>query len=179
VVLADLAGQVSAILRKQHHIAEDQPEDVTVRTPQMIAETSRTISRTVFYMMLGLAGLCGIVAAVIIVLVAGQAIRARHGEIGIRRAIGATPGDIMQQVWVECLIVSLLGGVIGTLVGLGGGWGLAHWRQVQFGFNPNDIFHPLDLLGPLFLVVLGSLAGLLPAQAATRVDPAEALQPSS
>jgi len=179
VVLADLAKQVSAVLRRQHHIAEDQPEDVTVRTPQMIAETSRTISWTVFYMMLGLSGLCGIVAAVIIVLVAGQAIRARRGEIGIRRAVGATPGDITQQIWVECLIVSLLGGAIGTLIGLGGGWALAHWRQTYFGFNPNDIFHPLDLLGPLFLVVLGSLAGLLPARAATRLDPAEALCPSS
>jgi putative ABC transport system permease protein len=177
VVLADLAKQVSAVLRKQHHISEDQPEDVTVRTPQMIAETSRTISWTVFYMMLGLAGLFGIVAAVIIVLVAGQAIRARRGEIGIRRAIGATPSDIMQQIWAECLMISLLGGVIGTLIGLGGGWGLAHWRQAYFGFNPNDIFHPLDLLGPLFLVVLGSLAGLLPAQAATRLDPAQALRP--
>lgn len=176
-VLANLAAQTQSILRRQHHLAEGQPDDFLVRTPQVIAETSRTVSHTVFYMMLGLAGLCGVVAAVIIVLVAHAAVRARRGEIGIRRALGATPGDILQQVWGECLIVSLLGGLIGTLLGLAGGWGLAYARQAVFGFSPKDIFHAADLLGPLVLVVMGSLAGLLPAQAATRLDPADALRP--
>ena len=174
VVLAGLAKQVSTILRKQHHTADDQPEDVTIRTPQRIAADSRTMSTKVFWMMIGLALVCGVVAAVIIVLVAGQAIRTRRGEIGIRRAVGATPGDILQQIWAECLIVSLIGGLIGTLVGLAGGWGLAHGRGLDFAFSPIDI-----LLGPMLLVLLGSLAGLLPAYAATRLDPARALQPSS
>ena len=171
LVLEDLRSQVSTILRKQHRIAKDQPEDVTVRTPQTIAKEQRKMWNTVFYIMLGLTALCGIVAAVIIVLVAGQAVRTRRGEIGIRRAVGATPGDILQQVWAECLIVSLLGGLLGTVLGLAGGWGLARWRHLEFGFTP------ADLLGPLALVLLGSLAGLLPARAATRLDPVEALRP--
>jgi putative ABC transport system permease protein len=132
------------------------------------------MSTKVFWMMIGLVVVCGVVAAVIIVLVAGQAIRARRSEIGIRRAIGATPSDILQQIWAECLIISVMGGLVGTLVGLGGGWGLAHWRGLDFAFSPMDI-----LLGPMALVLLGSLAGLLPAYAATRLDPALALRPSS
>jgi putative ABC transport system permease protein len=179
-LLADVHKQMSAILRKQHNIAADQPEDVTIRTPQIIAETSRGMSHQLFWMLIGLAAICGVVAAVIILLVAGQAIRARRREIGIRRAVGATPGDIMQLIWTECLIVSVLGGVIGVVVGLAGGWGVVQWLNV--GRQPQNLlgfaFNPVDLLGPLALVAIGSLAGLLPAQTATGIDPARALQPS-
>jgi putative ABC transport system permease protein len=165
-----MENQIKAILRDQHHIAPGQTDDFTVRLPEKIAEEARGLSRNVFYLLLGLAGLCALVAALVIALVYQQAVRARQGEIGIRRAIGAMPEDILQQIWAEGLTVSLIGGIVGFLLGFAGAWALANWRQLPFSFDP------VVIVVPLILVALASLAGLFPARAAARMQPTEALR---
>ena len=106
----------------------------------------------------------------LIALVFQQAVRTRRREFGIRRAVGAQPGDILRQVWAEGLMVSLLGGAIGLAVGMVATWGLARWRELPF------IFDATVMLVPLVVVILSSLAGLYPARLAARLDPTQALR---
>jgi putative ABC transport system permease protein len=168
-----LAAEVRAVLRQAHNLSGDQKDDFTVRTPVTITEESRAISRSVFLLLLGLAAVFAVVAAAVIGLVFHQAVRARRAEIGLRRALGAERGDILKQIWIEGLLVSLLGGVVGLGLGLGGTYGLAAWRKLPFAFDA-----PV-LAVPLAVVVLTSLAGLLPAREAGHLDPAEALRPTT
>lgn len=168
--LAQLGNDVAAILRQQHRIRDGQPDDFTVRTPETITEQSRGISRSIFLLMLGLAIVGALLAATMIGAVAGQAVRGRRVEIGIRRALGATPADILWQIWAEGLLVSLAGGAVGFVLGLAGAWGLAAWRHLAFGVDA------VVLVVPLGLILLTSLAGLFPARRAAWLDPAEALR---
>lgn len=168
--LSQLGEQVRTILREQHHIASGQPDDFTVRLPDRIAEESRGLSRSVLLLLLGLAGVGAAVAALVIGLVTHQSVKARQGEIGIRRAIGALPSDILQQVAAEGFTVSILGSVVGLGLGLAAAWALARWQQVEYGINA------LVIAGPVVLSLLAAMAGLVPARSAARLDPAVALR---
>jgi putative ABC transport system permease protein len=168
--LTRLDEQIHALLRQQHHLAAGQADDFTVRLPEQIAEESRGLSRSVFLLLLGLAGVGALVAALVIGVVTQQAVKARQDEIGIRRAVGAVPSDILQQVAAEGVLVSVLGGVVGLAVGLAAAWGLSAWQQLAFEVNG------LVVAGPLLLLLVAALAGLWPARAAARLDPAVALR---
>ncbi len=168
--LARLDEQVHALLRKQHHIAAGQKDDFVVRLPHRIADESRGLSRSVLFLLLGLAGIGAMVAAVVMGLVTQQSVKARQGEIGIRRALGALPADILQQIAAEAMAASFLGGVVGLGLGLGAAWLLAGWQQITFGVDAWVV------AGPLALLLLAALAGLAPARSAARLDPAVALR---
>jgi putative ABC transport system permease protein len=167
--LANLEQQIRVVLREQHRIAGAE-DDFVVRLPDTIAEEARGLSRSVFMLLLGLSGVGAVLAMVIIGLVTQQGVRVRQGEIGIRRAIGALPDDILQQVAVEGVAVSLVGGLVGLTLGLPAAWLLARWQALGLGFTVAVV------VGPLLLVTLAALAGVLPARAAARLDPAVALR---
>lgn len=171
--LKKLETDIAALLRVRHKLTAGDKDDFTIRLPSTIAEQSRGLSRNVFLLLLGLAGLCGLVAAFLIVLIFGQAVRSRRGEIGVRRAMGATPTDILTQFWLEGLATSLAGGVVGVLLGVVGAIGLSASRNLDFAFGP------LVILVPLAIVLVSSLAGLIPARTAANLDPARALSPQA
>jgi len=167
--LAVLESDIRRILRERHALAVGEPDDFTIRLADLIAEQSRGISRSVVYLLLGLAGLCALVAAAAIGVVFAQAVRARRGEIGVRRAMGATAGDILWQIWTEGAVISVLGGLSGFAIG----WFAARWlaasRNLAFGLDS------VAIAIPVALVLLSSLVGLVPARLAARLDPAVAL----
>lgn len=168
--LAALESQVQTILREQHRLSAGESDDFTIRLPDTIAEESRGLSRSVFYLLFVLALVGAVVSMLIIGLVMQQSIKVRQGEIGIRRAIGALPEDILQQVTAEGLAVSVVGGVIGLAIGLLAAWPLAQSQGLAVGVDTWVI------VGPILLVVLAATAGIIPARAAARLDPAVALR---
>lgn len=168
--IADLDGQIHVIIRAQHRIAGGAPDDFVVRLPDTIAAEARGLSRSVFVLLFGLSVVGAVLAMLVIGVVTQQSVNVRQGEIGIRRAIGALPNDILRQVTVEAAAVSILGGVIGLAVGLPAGWLLA--RSQALGVTVT----PAVIVGPLVLVTLAAMAGVLPARSAARLDPAAALR---
>lgn len=171
--LGRVAELTKTVLRRQHHLGDGQPNDFTVRTPMSITEESRLISRSVFQLLLGLAVVSMLVASSIVAIVFLQATRARQYEIGIRRAMGAEPGDVLWQLWAEATLVSLLGGVLGLGLGIVSAWVVSQWRGVP------SLFSGVALAVPLVVVLLASIAALVPARAAAKLDPAEALRPAA
>ena len=164
--------QAGEILQRTHNLG-DRPRDFDVRVPTSVTDEARGISRSVLYLLLGLAAVVAAVAITVVVIVFQQATRARRHEIGLRRAIGAEPGDILWQIWTEGLLVSLLGGVLGIGIGIAITLALGRFTEVPI------LLDSLVLAVPIVLVLLTSLAGLLPARSAAKLDPGQALKASA
>jgi putative ABC transport system permease protein len=168
--LASLEQQIRTIVRELHGIVDSAADDFVVRLPETIAAEARGLSRTVFFLLLGLSAVGAVVAMLVIGLVTQHSIRIRQGEIGIRRAIGALPRDILQQVAVEATAISAVGGAIGVGLGIPVAWLLARSQALDINVTMAVI------IGPLVLVMLAALAGVLPARSAANLDPAAALR---
>jgi putative ABC transport system permease protein len=107
-------------------------------------------------------------------------VKERTNEIGIRRAVGATPRTIMVQVVLEAIILTSVAGYAGLIAGMGL-VDLIGWVLVKYGIEPETFANPgVDLTTALqafvILIVAGMLAGVIPAQRAVSVRPVEALR---
>jgi len=99
----------------------------------------------------------------------------RTREFGTLRAIGARPGFVRELVLTESLLLSLFGGVGGLLLGLVGIWGVNLYTQNLAGFDAAALTPRLTLLALFISLLLGLIAGLLPARSASRLSINEAL----
>jgi putative ABC transport system permease protein len=125
--------------------------------------------------------------ALVALLVAGagvsntilMAVTERTREIGVMRAVGASPADIFRLIWMETVQVCLAGGLAGLLLAGLGAHGIENWLRERLPFSPNGaLVHPefgVVALCLLSAVALGSLAGLAPAWRASRLSPVEAI----
>ena len=105
-----------------------------------------------------------------------MAVSERVREIGLKKAIGAHTGDILREYLMEAALIGLIGGVLGYLVGLG----LTELINASSGASPLFLTTPkLTILVIGFAVILASLAGILPAFRAARLDPVTALRTSN
>jgi putative ABC transport system permease protein len=95
----------------------------------------------------------------------------RTREIGIRLAIGARPLDILNQFLIEAAILSLLGGLIGILLGLGAAYAFGAMLKMSVVVNPTII-----VVAVLFTGAVGIFFGFYPARKAARLNPIEALR---
>jgi putative ABC transport system permease protein len=98
-------------------------------------------------------------------------VRERTREIGIRKAVGARGRDILAQFLIEALTLSLLGGLIGIVVGLGVSALIGHIAGWGFAFSPSIVAVAL-----LFSLAVGIVFGVWPARQAARLDPISALR---
>jgi len=112
-----------------------------------------------------------LLASLGIYAVKGYMVASRTPEIGIRKALGATPKDIMGMVFREGLVLTVAGLAVGLLLGLG----VAHLiASLLYGVEPVD---PISIVATIVLLGLAALlAGFVPAHRATRIDPMEALR---
>ena len=95
----------------------------------------------------------------------------RTSEIGIRQALGATPGDIRRQFLIEALALSLLGGLVGIAGGVGGAWLFGEMGDLRTVIVPSSIVIAFSAA-----LVVGVFFGYFPANKAAQLDPIEALR---
>lgn len=109
-----------------------------------------------------------------------MAVTERTREIGVMRAVGASPLDIFRLIWLETLYVCITGGLLGIVLALLGSRSVETWLRARLPFSPDgSLVHPemsVMLLCLLGAAILGSLAGLLPAWRAARFSPVEAIR---
>jgi putative ABC transport system permease protein len=168
---AKVQADVERLLRERRNIGRDQEDDFSVRDLRQLAQavTGTTTMLT---------GLLGAVAAVSL-LVGGigimnimlVSVTERTREIGIRLAIGALENQVLMQFLVEAVVLSLFGGLIGILMGLGLAWLACNGLQVPFIVDPGIV-----VLAFGFSAIVGVIFGFFPARRAARLDPIEALR---
>ena len=160
-----LRGQVPLAL------APDALETLEVGAPGGVSNLSRTVQADVNVVFLVLAVIVLLAGGLGIVNVTMLSVTERTGEIGLRRALGATQRNIAAQFMLESIIIGLLGGLIGASCGVLAVVGVS----IAQGWIP--VLDPLTAIGGVALgAVVGLAAGSIPARRASRIEPVAALR---
>ena len=145
--------------------------DFNVFNQTQLLEAASSISATLTLLLGGIASISLVVGGIGIMNIMLVSVRERTREIGIRKAIGARGRDILAQFLVEALTLSLLGGLIGIVLGLVVSAGIGQLAGWGFVFNPATI-----VAAVLFSLAVGVIFGVWPARQAARLDPITALR---
>lgn len=162
---------VRALLRERHTIAPGEPDDFAMRTPQDLIDLASEASISLVNLLTGIAGFSLLVAGIVIMNIMLASISARRNEIGIRRAVGAKRSDILIQVMMECFLISIMGGMFGTILGYGGSIALSSLKIAASKVTPLAVAASIVSCSIISLVF-----GLYPARKASNQSPVDALR---
>lgn len=169
--LAYVQGEVEALLRQRHKIQPGQEDDFNVRNMSQIIAT-RTATTNLMSKLLGaVAGICLIIGGIGIMNIMLVSVTERIREIGLRMAVGAGPSDVRRQFLMEALLISLIGGVIGIVIGIAGALLVSKFSELPMALNAQVVG-----LAAAFSIVTGLFFGYYPARKASLLDPIEALR---
>ena len=169
--LERVAAQIGTVLRDRHRITPPEEDDFRVVTAVRIAKMIRGVADTFSWLLTALAGISLLVGGIVLMNILLVSVSERTGEIGLRRALGATRRDIFIQFLAESLAITLLGMLSGSVLG----WFIA----LLIGrFTPMPLmvsWEPFALAGVISLLV-GLIFGIQPARRAAGLEPVQALR---
>lgn len=162
---------IRSLLRERHGILPPAEDDFTISNPRAAMEQVTEVRSTLDRVLAGVAAIATLIGGTVIMSLMLLAVSERRREIGVRRAVGATRGDVLAQFLAEAAVVATIGGILGVLAGIGFAAVAAVQQQL-----------PLALLWPAIggavalSVGIGLVFGLQPAWRAANVDPIQALR---
>jgi putative ABC transport system permease protein len=165
--------QISDVLRQRHHILYE--DDFTIRSQQDILASANQITGIMTLFLGGVAGISLLVGGIGIMNIMLVSVTERTREIGIRKAIGATRRNVLGQFLTEATILSVLGGIIGVVIGAG----IA--RLISGIPMGGSTLHPVVsansvLLATMFSLMVGLFFGIYPAYRDAQLNPIDALR---
>ena len=170
-LLPAVQNQITELLRQRHRIAEGRDDDFLVRTQQEISLTATATSRTMTVLLGSIAGVSLLVGGIGIMNIMLVSVTERTREIGVRMAVGARGRDILLQFLIEAVTLSLVGGLIGILLGVGGARFVSASRGWITLVSVDSI-----LIAFAFSAAIGVFFGFYPARKAAQLDPIDALR---
>ena len=162
---------MTALLRQRHRIQPGQPDDFYVRNLSQILQARADSLRVMTLLLAAVASVSLIVGGIVIMNIMLVSVTERTREIGLRMAVGAKGIDILLQFLIEAVTLSLIGGIIGVILGLMGSVGIA-----EIGGWPAIIQIESVFLAFGFAATVGIFFGFYPAKKAAMLDPIEALR---
>jgi len=163
---------IRQVLLERH----DYEEDFTVETQEDLTATARQVSRTLTILLGAIAGISLVVGGIGIMNIMLVSVTERTREIGIRKAVGASRGDILLQFIIEAVIVTLVSGAIGVIAGVVAAR-VANGQDFGTGSSVTTVVAPWSIFVAFGVsVALGLFFGIYPAFRASRLDPIEALR---
>lgn len=170
--MTDLAIEdITSILRENHKLKATEDDNFTIRSQQEMAEMMNSTSDTMTVLLLVVACISLVVGGIGIMNIMYVSVTERTKEIGLRMSVGARGIDILNQFLIESVLLSVTGGLIGVIVGVGAAVGInvfAHWPiQIQ----PWSV-----LLSFAVCSATGIFFGWYPAKKAASLDPIEAIR---
>ena len=164
--------EVNATLRDQHHLpANGSADDFSVINQQDILATATQTTQVLTLFLAAIAGISLLVGGIGIMNIMLVSVRERTREIGLRKAIGARENDILFQFLIEALSLSLVGGLIGVVLGAAIAEGVSLAGVMKAVIAPTSVVLALG-----FAMAVGLFFGIAPARSAARLDPIEALR---
>jgi putative ABC transport system permease protein len=167
---------IRTVMRRNHNITDPDKDDFLVQTQAQALDTFNTIFNGVTILLVAIAAISLIVGGVGIMNIMYVVVTERTAEIGLKKALGAKPSDILSEFLLEAILVTILGGIVGILLGALLGW-LVSVIATASGLEWTFVV-------PMYAVVLGFgvsatigiLFGVLPARSAAKLDPVEAMR---
>jgi putative ABC transport system permease protein len=170
VPIEDIILQTELLLAKRHDVSLEEP-DFVITTQQDIIQTQEATTEAFRNLLAWVAAVSLIVGGIGIMNIMMVSVTERTREIGIRQSVGASPNDIRSQFLTEALLLSLIGGLIGVVVGIAGSWLFGEAGDMQTVIVPTSI-----LLAFGSAAAVGIFFGYYPANKAAQLDPIEALR---
>ncbi|RYE83176.1 MAG: FtsX-like permease family protein, partial [Myxococcales bacterium] len=163
--------QITAVLRQRHGVADPDPSDFSVSTQAEIRQAQDAIFNVLSVLLLSVAAVSLFVGGIGVMNIMLVSVTERTREIGIRMAIGAREADILWQFLVEAVVLSLLGGIAGTILAAVAIFAFSRALDWSMTVPPEAL---VMALGTSFTI--GVVFGFLPARRAARLDPIDALR---
>jgi len=167
----DVEPKIRALLRRLHRLPPQKEDDFDIHNMQEVLNTVSSISLYFTIFLGGIAGISLLVGGIGIMNIMLVTVTERTREIGLRKAIGAKERHILLQFLIESLVLTSLGGMIGTSLGIALCHGVGHFADIE-------VVNPLSsiITALLFSIGVGVFFGFYPAWKAARLDPIEALR---
>jgi putative ABC transport system permease protein len=165
--------QIASFLRNRHHIPPPYPDndDFQITSQTELTARQTTVTDTMTSLLTAVAIISLIVGGIGIMNIMLVSVTERTREIGIRKAIGANPRDILLQFLIESAIISMLGGFLGVVMGIAGAAVLA-----RFGGWNTIVSIPALALAMFVSAAIGIFFGIYPASKASAMRPIDALR---
>lgn len=162
--------QITNLLRLRHGVT-DSGDDFYIQSQDTLLDIADTVTGALTLMLAAIASISLFVGGIGIMNIMLVSVRERTQEIGLRKAIGATQKDILSQFLIEAVILSAIGGLVGTGIGVGGIFAIAAFSPFEAGVSASAIVVAVGVSG-----TIGLFFGVVPARQAARLDPIVALR---
>jgi len=163
--------EATIALRSARRLRPKQGDNFGLFTSDTILDIYHSATNGIFAVLVGVVALSLVVGGIVIMNIMLMAVTERTREIGLRKALGARRTDIMAQMLTESVVLSIFGGIIGTILGATIAIGISSVTPVPASIEAWSV-----VLGIGITAVVGLFFGLYPAMRAARLDPIEALR---
>jgi putative ABC transport system permease protein len=163
--------EIDAILLSRHSITSSTSADFTITTQDSLLTTATSVSSTLTILLGGIAALSLLVGGIGVMNIMLVSVSERTREIGLRKALGATPVLIRRQFLVEASVLGLVGGVLGAALGIGGAKIIPHFISNAITVSDTAVAGAIAVA-----VAIGLVFGVYPASRAARLAPIDALR---
>lgn len=162
---------VEMLLRDRHGLEADDENDFQIQSAQDVLSTVQTITGLLTVMVAAISGISLVVGGVGVMNIMLVSVTERTKEIGLLKSIGAKDKDILTQFLVESIVMTLIGGIIGIMLGVGGAFLVSMVAGIPFVISV-----PAILMAVGVSATVGIVFGLYPARRAARLSPIDALR---
>ena len=163
--------ETEALLLALHQITDPSQADFTIIPQTSLLSTKSQVTKTLTVLLAGVAAIALLVGGIGVMNIMLVSVTERIREIGLRKALGATPQTILRQFLIEASLLGLAGGLAGVTIGIGAAVALTHLISQPIAISPAAI------LGSLVVAAVVGLAfGVYPASQAAKLAPIEALR---
>ncbi len=161
---------ITKILRKAHRIPLDKENDFSIRSQLDLLQTVQDVSKSFTFLLGSIAFISLIVGGVGIMNILLVSVTERTKEIGIRKAIGAYESDILNQFLIEAVVLCIIGGIIGSVVGIIAAKIISIFSKWPFVIQPLTVLFAFGIA-----LAIGIFFGYYPARKAAKLNPVDAL----
>ena len=170
-LITSAMDDATVALRSARRLRPKQPNNFGIFTSDTFLDIYRSFTSGIFAVLVGIVGLSLVVGGIVIMNIMLMVVSERTREIGLRKALGARRTDILTQMLTESVVLSIFGGVIGTLSGVLIALVVSRFTPIQAAVEVWSV-----ALGIGITAAVGLFFGLYPAMQAARLDPIEALR---
>jgi putative ABC transport system permease protein len=163
--------EANQILLQTHGITNPSQADFSITSQTQVLSTAQAITQTLTILLASVAAISLLVGGIGVMNIMLVSVTERTSEIGLRKALGATPGDLFRQFVIEAGALTAVGGLLGVATGLAVGYIVPRTANIAVTITPTPV-----VIAVAVAVVVGLIFGVYPALRAARLAPIEALR---